>query len=383
MRWHRRLQQQVVALLLDDRPVLLSPRERLREHDTSRELYEELLIAHVEGNPRIQSVGDRRISGCAIVSVGRYDECIGHRLGPVRALEREHTFQERRVPGGDVGTRARRLCQRVSDGQIGPRQRLILQTDSGHQRALTIVPIASVEQDCGNVDHSFAQHGHGRGRKGGPRMSQQGVGQPPDHALSTLGDHPARRFRAHHEGASDGSVHFQHWRISVRPEDVFYPVIPEDRNQLILMPAGFPAAHDVVDLGPDDRPGFLPAVSAALPHRSRVFAAAEARCEGIIVYLNELGSPEQEHGVPGIQHHAYDCLEDEGPARRRAQGSARPVERPDQASGFTVGPEEAIICLHGSVCVHRRTPSLPGRGEKLTPMKSCEQQAALLGLSGR
>ena len=138
--------------------------------------------------------------------------------------------------------------------------------------------------------------GPGQDRDGDRRLEQEVIALAlDDRARPPIGDDPLGGLGADHQGAADLAVVVEHGRVPVGPVDLFDPSVAEDRNQRVLVPGGPRVRHHVVDLRPDDRPALLPAVATALPERPGVFADPEARPVGIIIELDQLGSPPQEH----------------------------------------------------------------------------------------
>jgi hypothetical protein len=89
----------------------------------------------------------------------------------------------------------------------------------------------------------------------------------------------------------------------------FDTTIAEDGNELVLIPTRLPAQHDVFDLRPDNRPDLLPAVRSTLPHRRGVLTDAEARQVSIVVELNEIRAPPQEHRMTRVEEHRHERLQ--------------------------------------------------------------------------
>jgi hypothetical protein len=63
------------------------------------------------------------------------------------------------------------------------------------------------------------------------------------------------------------------------------------------MPTGLAAVHYSFDLGSDDVPYLLPALSSRLPKRARMFVFANAGAICVVVKLDELVAPPEEHRV--------------------------------------------------------------------------------------
>ena len=154
---------------------------------------------------------------------------------------------------------------------------------------------------------------------------------------------------AYHEDAAD-AVAFIDRAVAVGPPDLFEPAVTRDRHQLVLMPGGAAAAHHLFDLGTDDGPDFGPAVAAALAERARVPLRTHGLAVGVVIELDQLRTPPDEHRVVGVEQDAH----------RRSQALRPGFRRPDRGRGPVV---RARQCAH-----------LPAAGEKIRIFRSVEIQ---------
>src|SRR5450631_2712964 len=92
-----------------------------------------------------------------------------------------------------------------------------------------------------------------------------------------------------------------------------------DRNELVLMPRRTAAAHHLLDLGTDDVPDFRPALPSALTERARVALRSHGLTIGVIIELNELFAPPDEHWMVGIQQDAQRGAQTLRPGFRTTQ----------------------------------------------------------------
>jgi hypothetical protein len=108
---------------------------------------------------------------------------------------------------------------------------------------------------------------------------------------------------ANHENAAD-AVCFIDRAVAVGPVDLFEPAVTRDRDQLILMPGGAAAAHHLFDLGTDDGPDFGPAFAPMLAECAGMPLRTHGLTVGVVVKLNQLRPPPDEHRVVGVEQNA-------------------------------------------------------------------------------
>src|SRR5208283_4796964 len=130
--------------------------------------------------------------------------------------------------------------------------------------------------------------------------------------------------------------------VAVGPIDVFQPAISIDWNQLILMPACLAPRHDRLDLRKDDRPDFRPAFPPLLPQGCRMLSFTEAEPVSVVIKLDKVFAPPQEHGVARVQQGIHKAQQDLRPTINRANWSLAPIEHASQI-GHLADPEE-LIC---------------------------------------
>src|SRR6266436_2243965 len=99
---------------------------------------------------------------------------------------------------------------------------------------------------------------------------------------------------AHHEHAADAIV-FVDRAEPVGPVDLLELAVARDRNELVLMPRRAPATHHLLDLGTDNVPDFSPALASTLAKGARVALGAHGLAIGVVIELNEIGAPPDEH----------------------------------------------------------------------------------------
>ena len=151
--------------------------------------------------------------------------------------------------------------------------------------------------------------------------------------------------------AADAPSVVEHGRVAVGPVHVLDRAVAKDRNERVLVPAGPAAPHHVVDLGADDRPDLRPALATGLAHRGRMLADAEARHVGVVVDLDQVRSPPQEHRVTGAQHHRHRRLQRSRPAGHRPQGGSGPVDAADQRARLTPSSKDPVEIMRSHVVV--------------------------------
>src|SRR5579871_5437080 len=114
--------------------------------------------------------------------------------------------------------------------------------------------------------------------------------------------------------------------VTVGPIDVFELSVAIDGDELILVPGGFAFGHDGLDLRADDVPDLLPAFAAWLTERAGVLVFADAGPIGVVVKLDEVIAPPQEHGVARRQHGVDEDQQRLRPGLDGTDGGAGPGE---------------------------------------------------------
>ena len=87
-----------------------------------------------------------------------------------------------------------------------------------------------------------------------------------------FGEYGCGRFLADQQQAADAPLcpRLIDRVEAVGPVGVFKAAVPDDRDQLVLVPGRSVARHHMLDLGTDDGPCFRPALSSRLPERAGV-----------------------------------------------------------------------------------------------------------------
>src|ERR1700738_384229 len=109
---------------------------------------------------------------------------------------------------------------------------------------------------------------------------------------------------AHHEDAADAVV-FVDRAEAVGPVDLVEPPVTRPRDELVLVPGRGAAAHHLLDLGTDDRPDLGPALPSALAERARMTLGSHGLAIGVVVELDQFGTPPDEHRMVGIEQDAH------------------------------------------------------------------------------
>src|SRR5579863_2660933 len=138
--------------------------------------------------------------------------------------------------------------------------------------------------------------------------------------------HGFRGFRTDDEGAAYLSVRVAYRAIAVGPVNVVEPSVAEDGYELILVPTGFTPRHHRLNFRADDVPDFRPAFSPSLAKRGWMFAFAKTGAVRIVIKLDHLLSPPQEHGMARRQQSVDGDEESVRPLTHRADGGAGPVK---------------------------------------------------------
>src|SRR5712675_415311 len=129
---------------------------------------------------------------------------------------------------------------------------------------------------------------------------------------------------ANHEHAADAIV-FVDRAETVGPVDLLELAVTRDRNELVLMPRRAPAAHHLLDLRTDNVPDFSPALASTLAKRARVALRPHGLAIGVVIELNEIGAPPDEHRVVGVEQNPHRGAQALRPGLRLPERTARPV----------------------------------------------------------
>ena len=191
-----------------------------------------------------------------------------------------------------------------------------------------------------------AQHGEEGGRLledgGEPRALEVQLVEEARSLL--LGAHARRRLLADDQRSTDRAVIGVHGAVAVRPPDVLEASVALDREILVLVPGGRATGHDLLDLRSDGFPDVGPAFAPAHAERLRVPpAAAEAGAIGVVVDLNELRAPPEEHRRGRVENDLHDRAKAERPRRDRTERGRAPVEGATERAHLAGAGEDAVL----------------------------------------
>ena len=144
---------------------------------------------------------------------------------------------------------------------------------------------------------------------------------------------------ANHQHAADAIVLVDR-TIAVGPPDLFEPAVARHRNELVLVPGRAAAAHHLLDLRTDDRPDLGPAFPSALAERARVALGSHGLAIGVVVELDQFGTPPDEHRVVGIEQDAHRRAQALRPGFGSAKRGRGPVMGPRQRAHLPAAGQE-------------------------------------------
>ncbi len=127
---------------------------------------------------------------------------------------------------------------------------------------------------------------------------------------------------------------------AVGPVDLLQLAVTRDWNELIFMPGRTAAAHHLLDLATDNVPDFRPAFPSALTERARMAFGTQRPAIGVVIKLDEMRPPPDEHRVVGIEQQPYGRPQTLRPDFRGAQRAGRPVVSPRQCAHFPAAGEK-------------------------------------------
>src|SRR5580693_10308367 len=137
---------------------------------------------------------------------------------------------------------------------------------------------------------------------------------------------------------------------AVGPPHILAFAVPSHRHELVFMPGRAFSPHDGFDLGADDVPDFLPAVLASLAERARVPLRAHGLAIGVVVKLDEVGSPPDEHGMFGGEKNADCGAEALRPAISGPERTGAPVISAHQRAHFPPAAKKVPLCDGRALC---------------------------------
>ena len=129
---------------------------------------------------------------------------------------------------------------------------------------------------------------------------------------------------ANHQNAADPTVIVDR-TVAIGPEMLPQPALVSDRQQLVFVRGPLAACHDLLDLRSEDVPDFLPAFPTALAQRGRMEFGSHGLAIGVVVELNELRTPPEQHRVIGVQQQAHGRPQALRPGLGRPQRTGRPA----------------------------------------------------------
>ena len=138
------------------------------------------------------------------------------------------------------------------------------------------------------------------------------------------GDIVLGHVTANHEHAADATAVIDR-AIAVRPIDLLESAVARDRNELIFMPGRAATAHHLLDLRTDDGPDFGPALPPTLTERAWMPLGAHRLAVGVVIKLDQLRTPPDEHRVVCVEHYAYRRAKTLRPSLRPSQRVRRPA----------------------------------------------------------
>jgi len=153
------------------------------------------------------------------------------------------------------------------------------------------------------------------------------------------GDNIPGHVLANHQHAAN-AVLFVDRTVAVGPVDLLEFALTRDGHQLFFMPGGAAAADHLLDLGADNGPDFGPAFAAALAKRAGVALRPHGLAIGVVIKLDEFGTPPDEHRVVGIEHDAQGAAQALRPGRGLAERGRRPVIGARQRPHFPAASEK-------------------------------------------
>ena len=165
-----------------------------------------------------------------------------------------------------------------------------------------------------------------------------------------LRDDAMCRLLANHERATNASIVVADWAVAVGPPDVFEPTVALDGQILVFVPCGVAPRHHLIDLRTDCNPAVTPELAAACAEGPRVPATAPQDVPVVVVVeLDELGPPPEEHRVSRGEHDANGCPQALRPARDGSERRGCPVEGTAQCAHLAAsGKEHVCGCVRAA-----------------------------------
>ena len=167
-------------------------------------------------------------------------------------------------------------------------------------------------------------------------------GQLLEQADPAFAHHPSRRLLHRHQHRAHAAVVVPDRAAAVAPVHVVHPFAAGDRHQVILVPGRLALGHDALDLGADDGPDLGPALAASRAPRGGMAIRSHAGPVAVIVELDQVGAPPEEHGVPRREQGADRRAQASGPGLDRAHGGRGPIEGPGERGHLAGAAEEDV-----------------------------------------
>ena len=166
----------------------------------------------------------------------------------------------------------------------------VLPTMSRASNQVLIVRVGELEDVAGAVED---------GEEGRSLIEQ--IGEPLCLLLEELSGHDGfGGFGADDKDSADVATAADR-TVAVGPVDVFEFAVAIDGDELVFVPAGLTAGHDRFDLRADDGPNLGPALFSTLAESAGVLVLADAGTVSIVIKLDVLFAPPEEHGMAGAE----------------------------------------------------------------------------------
>ena len=268
-----------------------------------------------------------------------------HRLGVIGA----HQAGETRAHIGHAGRRgtAAGLCQRPARAFVRQLHPLRAGGSTGQQPRVRDQPCASllvvepVEKRKRQVECGPGQHPRATAQGLVERVRLQAAGvELAQRARASLVEHLAR-------GLGDGVEQTGHRALFVMDraegegeEGLLQVTQPVEEHALVFEKGRLARQRAAKGLA-DDRERRGPAFGEVLPHRARMFAAAD-RPVTVVVELGVLRAPGQRDRKVGVQHQAHGGAQAGGPTLDRAQRRGRPILGAHAAAHLAAAGESVV-----------------------------------------
>src|SRR4029077_6521583 len=136
-----------------------------------------------------------------------------------------------------------------------------------------------------------------------------------------------------------------YWTKAIRPPNVLATTVTRYRHQLVLIPGRPLTRHDVFDLGANDVPYLGPTITAPRSQSARMPFGPHRLAIGIVIELDELWSPPNEHWVTRGENEPHRNSKTLRPRFRRAEGCLVLIKCSCQSAHFAVCRQEVVDFL--------------------------------------